>query len=667
MLLLVNKPISDMFQLVKLLLMLSLLHEPWVSGDIHARAIGKVRKFCKDRRIEYNLHFNIRSTLPEIDVGIGLLADICYNQKLNKICHRNIDTINAEFAKFKNKWEIIELNDITSKMRKKRHIENELVQSNNVTTKILKKAMNLADQGYADLRTRIEELRKEVAYIVDSQNKLSEYVGYINFHSISQTLFETIHQINGITESVLRLIVDNDTSSLLHLISLDNIGEQLRKLDTHAIKSNCTIPFGRNSFDLMKFLKLCSFNVRILGNIISIGIKVPSASIQIFTLFEPVSLPFAIKGSTYKEKPLHDNLLVHEAGFNRRTYVPLSDRERTGCKMLPEGKLICYPTEPMFSDTNFSIGNYDELFSADSIDCAKVIMNQDIKNTRCPLIEIPHRNMLIKYEMDIFSVYIVEPTKITLDCPDKLVELLYNKTSSLAVPKTCSVYMDNLLMVEKHETPAYEVVYLSNATSGIYITKNDLLNSEPLDKVNLTKEFRDLNPDFEEVNMEIEQQISFLRRFLAKWRLKDEVLLLIIISLAISIILNWLTTCYYVKKLKNSQEVHYMEACPVMPISMREMSPMRTFKNRLQSIERDFIKPIGTPHSESLVLNNFNVVERQSSLPIEFMFPTYPMPTNKQKAFMNNKIETRIKFDPNTGEIQTEETFPPPSPLVDIQ
>lgn len=648
-----------MFQPIKLLLLLLLLQDTLVSGDIHARAVGKVRKFCKDRRIEYNLHLNIRSKLPEIDVGIGLLSDICYDQKLNKICHRNIDNIVTEFAKFKNKWEIIELNDITSTMRRKRYVDNELLQSNNVTTKILKKAMDLADQGYADLRNKIEELRKEVTYIVDSQNKLSEYVGYINFHSISQVLFETIHQLNSVTESILRLIVENDTPSLLNLIDLNNIRQQLQKLDNQAIKSNCTVPFGKSSFHLIQFLKLCSFRVRVLGNIISIGIKVPTVSVEVFTLVEPVSLPFAVKGSTYKEKPLHDNLLIHESNIDLRLYVPLSDRERSECKTLPDQKLICYPTEPVLTDRNFNVGDYDGLFSADTIDCATVMMDRDIEKTRCPLVEIPHRNMIIRYESDIFTIYIVQPTRITLDCPDKLMELIYNKTSSLAVPKSCSVYMDNLLMVEKYEIPAYEVIYLSNTTSGIYITKNDLLNSEILDKVNLTKEFRDLNPDFEEINNEIEQQISSIRGFLAKWRLKDEVLLSVIISLSLSIVLNWFTTCYYVRKLRRSHDVQYMEARPVIPISMKKMSPIKSFKNRLQSIERDFIKPIGAPHSESLMLNHFNVFDRQSSLPTECVFPMYPLPQNEQTSLMDNRVETTVNFDPNTGEFQTEEAFPP--------
>lgn len=658
-----NDSISDMGLPVNLLLLLSLLHYPLASGDIHARAVGKVRKFCKNRRIEYNLHLNVYSRIPEVEVGISILSDLCYNQKLNKICHRSIDNINSEYAKFKNKWEIIELNDITRMSRRKRHIENDLIKTNNITAKILKRAVDLADQGYGDLRSKIQDIRKEITHIMGSQNKLAEYVGYINFHSISQVVFETIHQMADVADSVLRLIIDNDTTSLVNLISLTKLKEQMQKLDGHAAKSNCTIPFGRNSFELVKYLSLCSVDVRIMGNIISINIKAPSVSTRVFTLVEPVSMPFQIKGSTYKEKPLHDNLLVHEESFNVRTYVPLSDRERNNCKDLPDGKMICYPSEPMLKDTVFSSGNFDELFSADSIDCATLLMDKNLKTTNCPVVQIAHRNMLIQFDRDIYTVYIVEPVRITIDCPDKSSEYIFNSTRALPIPKSCSVFMDNLLMVEKMDIPSYDIIYLSNNTSGIYITKNDLLNINHLDTVNLTQEFRNLNPDFEEISNDIDQQMYSISAFLSGWRLKDEVLLIIMICLSISIILNWITTCYYIRKLRRDQNIYYMEARPAPPVSMKKLSPMKTFANRMQSIERDFIKPFSPPRSDSLMLNMY---DRQSSMPDELMFPSYPKPMFELKQLTDKKIETVVNFDLKTGTFETNEEipFPPPPPSL---
>lgn len=647
---------------MKIILLLLILYYPLTFADIHAREVARVRKFCKNRRIEYNLHLDVRPKISEVDVGISLLAEICYNQKRNKLCHRNIDNLKSDYSKFKNKWEIIELNDITKGMRKKRYVENDLLQSNNITAKILKRAMDLADQGYADLRTRIEDIQKETVFLMDSQNKLGEYVGYINFHSIAQITFETLHQITSITDSVLRLVVDGDTTSLMNLIDLNNLGAQMRKMDHEALKSNCTIPAGRNSFELVKYLKFCSFDVRILGDVVVISIIAPSVSTEVFTLLEPVSIPFSVKGSTYKEKPLHDNILVHENGFHLRTYVPLSDRERSSCRELPEGKLICYPSEPVLTETVFSIGDFDELFSSDSIDCATVMMDKNIKETRCPLIEIPHRNMLIRFERDIYTVYIVETAKITIDCPDKSMELIFNDTRSLPVPKSCSVYMDNLLLVEKTETPAYDVIYLSNNTSSIRITENDLLNMKQLETVNLTKEFRNLNPDFDEINHEIDNQIYTLAGFLSRWRLKDEVLLAIIIALTLSIIFNWLTTCYYIRKIRRQQSVYYMEARTELPVSMKPMSPMRTFTNRMQSIERNFIKPFSPPRSDSLMLNMY---DRQFSLPDQLSFPSYPNPTFELKAPGRKPVETTVNFNVETGQIQTVEISPPPPTLLD--
>lgn len=643
----------------KLLLLLLFVHYPLVTGDIHPRAVGQVRKFCKNRRIEYNLRLDIHSKIPEINAGISLLSDICYNQRLNKICYRSIDNIKIEYDKFKSKWDIIELNDITKTIRRKRHVDNDLLQSNNVTAKILKKAMDLADQGYGDLRKKIEDIRKETTLIADSQNKLAEYVGYINFHSISQVLFEIIRQITDIADNILRLIVDNDTTSLIDLIDINNIEGQLAKLDRYALKSNCTIPYGTNSFQLAKFLKLCTFDIRILGNIISVGIKAPSVSLRVYTMLEPVSIPFAIKGSTYREKPLYDNILVHEEGFKVRTYVPLSAKERMECQELPDKKMICNPEEPMLRETRFNLGEYDYLFSANRDDCLTIEASKNIDNTRCPLEQLAHRNMLIQYERDLYKVYIVEPAKITIDCPERSTEYLFNVSRILPVPKACSVLMDDLLLIERIDIPAYDIIYLSNSTAGISISKKDLLETNKIETVNLTKEFRDLNPDFDEINNEIDQQIYRISDFLTKWRLKDEVLLSIVISLTISLILNWLTTCYYVRKLKKSQAVHYMEIPSKVPSSMKKLSPMKTFASRIQEIEKDFIKPINPPHSESLMLGLY---DRQPSLPGELLLPTYPKPILESKSVDDSKIQTSWTFDPLTGQFETTEEILPPYP-----
>lgn len=161
---------------------------------------------------------------------------------------------------------------------------------------------------------------------------------------------------------------------------------------------------------------------------------------------------------------------------------------------------------------------------------------------------------------------------------------------------------------------------------------------------------------------EIKEQDDILIMNFFKWKIRDEILLIIIICLSISVISNWILTGYYVHKFNSAISKRHEGYYSFVPNTMDSISPMKSIFNRFNSIERDFIKPISTPHTASL---DIELPGKPHTLPNDFSLPGcskhFFEPIGNPSS-QNNKIQTKVNFDDKSGKTHTSEDLLPPPP-----
>lgn len=509
---------------------------------IHTKKVAEAKTFCRNREIEYNLHLETYSKIHEINYGIRLLREECSQQKLTKLCNYIINDMIREIGTIQELSKIFEFSERVNSTRKKRFIDKAETDLNERIAEIIQNSITLFDYGYNDLRNNTEEIRKHMACFTQIQNNLNYALGYVNFNSLAQVVWNSIRKTKEYTEKVIGAVTNKKTNKWTSLVPLWNLRDSFIQINREALKENCTVPIPINEYFIHKYLKISTTSTLISGNILKVRIKVPTYTVKNFEVYYGIPLPFKHKKATYVMSLNSDYYLIRRlAKAGKVESIPMTTFDYKECKSMTS-EILCHPSGHKQILRTDEIPEISNLFIPDPSLC-------DFNRSEiCDVKTIQHKNSITKLEEHFFYIYIVEPMGVKVKCDNIEYARNFETSQFDMLDSTCVGHP--VITFESGKLNGEETIMAEEATTilqnlaGFGIGKNDLLSKEILSLKNMSRETRDLQPDFLELKEDISKYKNLLKEQAPLLKLQDSTLSSILGLIFVFFVATWIAIGY---------------------------------------------------------------------------------------------------------------------------
>lgn len=501
-------------------------------GTIYLKHVSSSRTFCGHRTIEYKINIgNIRLAQIEIRDTIKIMTKICDEIKFNSVCHLTIREITYYLTTLESRYKLIEWIDNREmpKTRKKRNNEH--------TYEMLQRIVQLTDNGYSDLKRNLDELGTIINSLEKFQNRMVNYVDYLNFNSIFQLITLNIEKFINLCNNIIEVTIYKNHKKLIELIRINLLKEELRQLLISSNKENCEIHNYSRMTDLAKLLELSNINARINESQLIISIDIPTVHKSPYNLMQAVPIPFSMSGQTLSQRSTSPYYLMHQNHWQNKTYVlPLSIEERVNCSKALN-YLICYP-----KNTIQIINSADErkikqlLFPNDPHDSPPAYYDSNIKR-------LPHLNQLIQLSDTESYLYIVKATTVHFRCRHKNQRHYIRESIMISnLTKDCNVNFEGGFILS-NEKIHFKTISHSLDTSNIYSNSDLALIEKETSKKNYNNEMRNLQHEFGNLHRELVQAMHKPKSsiIIPKYSMKE---IFIYTTIAVGFIITWAAIFY---------------------------------------------------------------------------------------------------------------------------
>lgn len=523
---------------------------------------------------------------------------------------------------------IIELSEGINEYRKKRFVDEIGLKLNEQIAEIIQNSVTLFDLGYTDLRNNTEEIRKHLACFTKIQNNLNYALGYVNFNTLSQIIWNAIRKTRDYTERIIEIVTEEKTNMWTSLIPLWNLRDSFIQVNKDALKENCSIPIQTNEYLIHKYLKLSLTSTRITGNILKIKIKIPTYTTKDYIVYQAIPLPFKYRNSTYLMTLNSDYYLTRHLFSNGRIEsTPLTALEYDKCTKLGENTL-CNPS----SNTQFlrmdEIQTIADLFMPDPNLCSFNGTEMERKQVICNVKVIQHKNAMVKLDELFFYIYVLESMRVTIKCVNLEYSKVFDDSQYVRLDNTCKGEPEIIFgngEIKPHGTIlAEQSDTIVQGAAKMNIMSHDLLKKENITFRNMTRETRDLQPDFAELRDDISKYKEILQVHAPNLKLKDSTLNSLLGLIFIFFCITWAFMGYMYWKTKLNTKLDEFRI-PIVGYH-KNMSPDKvSYRTSIPALNCNIERTLSNLLSES----DLDPIYQDSPLRHGILNPNFPIHTNE--------------------------------------
>lgn len=503
-------------------------------GIIYVKRIQSARVFCTYKLLQYNVEIERFTKLRvELSNFVETLREICSMTRFRTICTYMTEEIDVLAGDLERKHRLIESASTESphSYRKKRNVD-ELYD-------VIKKTISITDNGYSDLRQSIEEIRLFIRTLEKGENKLLNYIDYINFNSLAQLAITITKRHIKYYDLILDIHINSNYKALIDLISIDLVRNELKNLKNKMKGESCELIYDLKLIDIVNILKVSSMRSKIVRNNLSVSFKIPTFFKELYDLIQAISIPYEHNGGTYFSQVRTPYYLININRDTNETYsIPMSTEEKINCKHAPDN-LLCFPTR-YIQISKAPEKEPDYFFLPDVQSCRN---NNEQKKTipiayNCHPMRAAHMNQIIQLTRETYYIYIIKPTKARFSCT-KSVEV---NNQILIKPQVIYHLEDDCsITLEDGNLPKRKDVQMPSLYQDFHIREQHVIENENLIGkesivVGNSNRMRNIQPEFAHIQEQMEH--------LPKIRLVQEISYhpeLIAISFSIIIIFLMIT------------------------------------------------------------------------------------------------------------------------------
>lgn len=559
-------------------------------ASLKLRRLQRVRIYCRDREIEYNINTDFHSKIPEIETEMKLLNSLCNDQFISKPCTKMLDILSSKLTELKSLVSQINIENIIK--RKKRFTENAITKANNNTADFILRTIQLTDFGYNDLKNIIEDIRKQLNCAITVQNKVIHYVGYININAITYITHNLIERLTELARNILDIMIDEKAvHSLRKLIPLKKLETDLSILNKNAKNENCTVPIYTQGLEVYRVLSLSIIKTKVIGSLINVKIQIPTYYWDEYLLYEPLPEPVIHREIAIEVVPVFPYYLMHMKKARNITVIhsiALKQHEKENCIVIFTDILLCKTSENI--EITFVPEPYEHyltdilynLFVPNYQDCLKTMKNDsmDLYKSNCLYRYIQDRSKIIPGDNEHFYFYMKLPTLTDIQCNQEGGSETFIHTGEAVHKGYCSFTTTRLKHLEHKSLSATNVETILRTSEKFDISYKEILKTDFINTNNLTKEIRNLKPDFKQLNEDITLQKNVFSQTLPQWKLRDNVLIISLFALLFFLTATWIFFGYHIYKMQKAidENKYYMQ----MPPRMKELNSMKRISERLR-------------------------------------------------------------------------------------
>lgn len=480
-------------------------------GIIYVKRIQSAKVFCTYKLLQYNIEIDKFTKLRiELSNFVELLREICTMTRFNSICTHMTDEIDAFAGDLERKYRLIESANVESaySYRKKRDTD-ELYS-------ILKKTIATADNGYSDLRQSIEEIRLFLSMLEKGENKLLNYVDYINFNSLAQLALTVIKRHIKNYDLILDILINSNYKALIDLISIDMIRNEIKNLKNKMKGDPCELVYDLKLIDIVNILKMSSMKSKVIRNNFSISFKIPTFLKDYYDLIQAIPIPYEQNGGTYFSQVRMPYYLININKETNETYsIPMTTEEKINCQQVP-GRLLCFPKQ--YIQISKALDREPDYFFLPDVQLCRNNPGQKPHPIayNCHPIRAMHMNQIIQLTRTTYYVYIVKPTKTRFSCSKGAKtdnQLLIKSQIIYHLDDDCSITLEDGNLPKRKDSHLPSLFQDFHIQSPYVIENENLIGKEPIILGNGNR-MRNIQPDFAHIQEQMEHlpKIQFAQK-----------------------------------------------------------------------------------------------------------------------------------------------------------